>query len=104
LWAEKFMALTWSPRKRQIILILAYALVFPVTSLLQGAIATIGLIVTLPFLPIAWIGGMAMVGITGFEASYLAGVFVAIFLQVWLVMAWRSSVRKKRISRDRDPL
>jgi hypothetical protein len=98
------MAPGWSPRKRQVVLAFVYALIFPVTNLLGGTLEIIGLILTVPFMPIAWIGGLAMVDITGFEASYAVGMAITIFLQVWLVMAWRASALKRRTIADRDPL
>ena len=89
--------------RHQLLPILAYSLIFPISNWLGGISATIGLILSLPFVPGAWIAGLAVVSLTGNESTYLLGAFLGIFLQVWLVVTYRSLFRKKRVQVDRDP-
>jgi hypothetical protein len=81
---------------RQFGLLLAYSLVFPLTNLVGGAVAFMGLVVTLPFLPLAWVGGLALVSVAG-EASYLVGAAITVFLQVLgLATMWSLWARRRR--------
>ena len=86
----------WSLNKTQIFLVLTYSAIFPITNLIGGMIMSVGLFISTPFLPLAWIGGMIMVGITKTENSYLFGAFLTIFIQVWLVTIIYLSVKKKK--------
>jgi hypothetical protein len=76
----------------QFLLAVGYAAFFPLTNLVGGALAMFGIVVTLPFLPIGWVAGMALVSITKSEPTYLVGVFIAVLAQVvMLTWAWNSS-------------
>ncbi len=74
---------------RQFVLAAVYSSIFPLTNLAGGTVALLGIVLTLPFLPLAWVGGMALVSVSG-EATYLLGAAIAVFIQV-LVLAGRSS-------------
>ena len=71
---------------RQLLTAFAYSAVFPISNLIGGGIALVGIIVTYPFLPLAWAGGMLTVGMFGSEVVYLFGAFVTVVLQILLCM------------------
>lgn len=49
----------------------------------------VGIFLTLPALPLAWIGGMSIVWLFGNENLYLVGAGVAILLQSYfLIIIW----------------
>ena len=76
----------------QFLLAVGYAAVFPLTNLVGGAMAMVGIAVTLPFLPIGWVVGMILVSITKSESTYLVGASIAVLSQVVvLTWAWNSS-------------
>lgn len=79
------MSRTWALSKKQVMLIAGYSLIFPMSNLVGGTIAEVGLVLTIPFLPVAWIFGVYFVSVTGSESTYLIGVFIAVFVQVWLL-------------------
>lgn len=64
----------------------AYSAVFPITNLIGGGIMLLGIIITYPFLPLAWVGGTLTVSMFGSESAYLFGAFAAVVLQVLLCM------------------
>lgn len=74
------------PTASQIAFGAAYSAIFPLTNLAGGGLALAGIAVTLPFLSLAWVGGMAMVRLVGNEEAYLMGAFITIFVQVLLVL------------------
>lgn len=61
----------------------AYASIFPITNLLGGGIATLGIFISAPFLPISWIVGMLFVFWFGAGSAFLAGAFFAIVFSLW---------------------
>ncbi|MBX3608580.1 MAG: hypothetical protein KF871_01680 [Hydrogenophaga sp.] len=73
---------------------LAYSAIFPVTGALGGSLQTFGILLTFPFLPLAYMGGMAMVALVQSNSFYLLGAFLSIFAQV-LVIAFCLLVRKQ---------
>jgi hypothetical protein len=78
----------------KILLPLAYAAIFPITNLVGGGISLLGIAVTLPFLPVAWVVGMAAVSITHSEAAYLAGASLGVLVQVLLLIWVYAKIRK----------
>lgn len=90
------MRYKFSLTRRQLAIALAYSAVFPLTNLAGGALAMFGIIVTLPFLGLAWIGGMVLVSLVGSEQAYLVGASLTVFLQVVSVMFVRSGILRKR--------
>ena len=70
------------------------ALIFPATNLIGGSVMLLGVFLTLPFLPLGWIGGMALVSITN-ESTYLLGATFAIFIQAVLLIGGISSLTRK---------
>jgi hypothetical protein len=79
------MAQMWSNNYKLLLSVFAYSAIFPITNLAGGEAAGFGIFVSLPFLPVAWMGGVVTVWIAGSEKFYLIGAFIAIFIQVWLV-------------------
>lgn len=59
----------------------AYASVFPVTNVLGGGIAMLGILICIPFLPISLLVGMLFTYWFDSETTYLAGAFLAILIQ-----------------------
>ena len=80
------------PTAIQVILVVAYSAIFPVTNWMGGPIAMVGILATLPFLPISWVAGMAAVSITKSEHSYLGGAALAVLAQTLILFwLWNSS-------------
>jgi hypothetical protein len=82
------------PALPRILLALAYAAIFPVTNLVGGGISLLGIAVTLPFLPVAWVTGMAAVSIAHSEAAYLVGASLGVLVQVLLLVWVYAKIRK----------
>jgi hypothetical protein len=90
------MKCKWTLNIKQILLLLCYSSIFPLTNLLGGKMMAAGIMLSLPFLWIAWIGGMFFVWAIGTEKVYLCGAFISILLQTWLVMIiWHNAQRKR---------
>jgi hypothetical protein len=85
---------SWRPLTIQIAIALAYASIFPITNLLGGGIMMLGIILSIPFLPIGWIVGMAFVQAFGSESAYLPGAFIAIATQAFLLAHWLAAGRR----------
>ena len=58
---------------RQLGLAALYAAIFPISNVAGGGIAMAGIFATLPFLPLAWVGGVALAWLFGTEQVYLVG-------------------------------
>ena len=95
------MPLAFTLSKKQMLGLLAYTAVFPVTSLVGGQVAVFGIVVTFPFMPIAWVGGACVASALGSERFYLFGATATVFLQAWLLVLTRVSLRKKSMSRQK---
>lgn len=81
-----------------VIAIVVYSLILPLMQVMGEPVGAIGLLVTSPFLPIAYVCGMAMVGLFGSYASYIVGASAAVSAQVVLVIAMRHArAQKKRM-------
>ena len=65
---------------------LAYSAIFPVTNMLGGSLLMPGIILTFPFLPLAYVGGMAVVALTQSDTFYQVGAFLTIFAQVFTIV------------------
>lgn len=76
----------WKLSKKQLIGALAFAAVFPVSNLMGGTTMLIGIVLSIPFLPLAWIGGMGVVWAVQNEQGYLIGAALTIFMQIYAVM------------------
>lgn len=76
-----------NPNRKQLIGILIYSLVFPLSNLVGGSIMLAGIFLTLPALPLAWIGGMSIVWLFGNENLYLIGAGMTILLQSYFAIA-----------------
>jgi hypothetical protein len=92
----------WSINRKQFLLVIAYSAIFPVTNFIGGKAVEFGLLLTFPFLPFAWIGGISVASVfsekeTYAGVAYVIGASVTIFLQVWLcTVNWLSFHRKKK--------
>ncbi|MFY9143758.1 hypothetical protein [Sulfuricurvum sp.] len=71
--------------KKIVLLALVYSFLFPVTYLVGGMIATIGNLVTFPFLPGAWIVSKGFVYLFGSGNIYLFGLAFGIFFQIYII-------------------
>jgi hypothetical protein len=83
------------PTGKQLLLVFGYAVIFPLTNLIGGGAATLGILATLPFLPIGWVVGMAVVSATRSEPAYLVGASFGILAQV-LALVWLFNSSKSR--------
>lgn len=54
----------------------------------------LGIILSIPFLPIGWIVGMAFAQTFGSESAYLPGAFIAVAIQAFLLIHWLAAGRK----------
>lgn len=54
----------------------------------------LGIILSIPFLPIGWIVGMAFVQALGCESAYLPGAFIAAAIQAFLLIHWLAAGRR----------
>ncbi len=83
--------------KKQYIFAITYSAIFPLSGLLGKTVASIALFITIPFLPIAWIGGMALVDIFNTEDAMPFGLYFSVLIQVLLVLKFsRKSTKSKR--------
>lgn len=81
---------------RQLLIAFAYSAVFPITNLIGGSIALLGIIITYPFLPLAWVGGTFTVSLLGAESAYLLGAFAPVVLQVLICMLiWTALITRE---------
>jgi len=80
---------------RQLLVAFAYSAAFPITNLIGGGIMLLGIGITYPFLPLAWVGGMLTVSVVGSESAYLIGAFVTVLLQVLLCMLVWSDLKMR---------
>ena len=62
--------------------------------MLGGSLLVPGIILTFPFLPLAYVGGMAVVALAQTERLYLLGAFLTIFVQVFIII-FCSQARKE---------
>ena len=79
---------SWRPLTVQLVIALAYASIFPISNLLGGGIMMLGIVLSIPFLPIGWIVGMSFVKVFGSESAYLSGAFIAVAIQAFLLIHW----------------
>jgi hypothetical protein len=75
--------------KKIVIWALVYSSLFPVTYLIGGMTATIGTLISFPFLPGAWIVSKGFVYLFGSGNIYLFGLAIGIFFQL-AIIAWLS--------------
>ena len=73
--------------KWQTIAAVTYALAFPLSNLIGGEIQIFALFATAPFLFLGYIVGWLAVSIFGSSKAYTFGLVLAIFIQVWLLLA-----------------
>jgi hypothetical protein len=89
------------------IAIIIYSLIFPLTQLMGEPFVVVGLLLTSPFLPIAYICGMLVAGLFGSEAGYVVGSCMAVMVQVALalvvVVVVRHARAQKKCAVDMDP-
>ena len=79
---------------KQYIFAIIYSAIFPLSGLLGKTIGLIALFITIPFLPIAWIGGMALVDIFNTDSVYLIGLYFSVLLQVLVVLKFSHKSNK----------
>jgi hypothetical protein len=84
---------------RQLVMALTYSAVYPISNFVGGGAATVGFVVTAPFLPLSRFGGMAFASWFGTMKAYLPGAFVAVVAQVLALIAISSLVRQWRKNR-----
>jgi len=75
--------------KKIVIWALIYSSFFPVTYMIGGMTATIGTLISFPFLPGAWIVSKGFVYLFGSGNIYLFGLAIGIFFQLGII-AWLS--------------
>lgn len=81
---------------RMLLAAVMYSAIFPLSNLFGGGVAMAGIFITLPFLPLGWIGGLSLVWLLGTERAFLAGVAISVFCQVVPLMALWSFSRRPR--------
>ena len=73
-----------------------YSLIFPLSNLVGGGVAFIGMVFSLPFLPIAWVGGLLAVNGAHDENAYLIGAALTVMLQVLIIFTLLNTLRGKQ--------
>ncbi len=66
----------------------AYAGAFPLSQIVGGAASTVCLFLTAPFLAVGYIVGLVSVAVLRIEAAYPFGLFCAVLVQVWCLLAY----------------
>jgi len=87
---------------KQYIFAVIYSAIFPLSGLFGKTVVTIALFITIPFLPIAWIGGMALVDIFNTESAYPIGLYFSVLIQVLLVLKF--SYKKNKDDKSKRKL
>lgn len=72
--------------QRYIIWAILYAVIFPVTYMVGGFIGNIGQIISLPFIPGAWMISQGFISIFGRGYSYLIGLAFGTFIQLFVIL------------------
>ena len=86
----------WTLSTRQVITMLLYSSLFPLSLFFGEPFHSVSIIITLPFLPLAWVSGVNAVNYIGEgKIIYSMGAFTAIALQVWFVLLLRHSLINK---------
>jgi hypothetical protein len=81
--------------KLQLLSAVLYAVAFPLSSTVGGAIQTFFLLATAPFLAIGYLTGGAAWALFGTPKGYPFGLFAGVFIQVVLILAlWNKRKRK----------
>jgi hypothetical protein len=75
----------WTLNAYQFGCVLLYAVLFPVLNTAGGSLASFGLLLAAPFLPLAYVAGALGMSLLGGDVGYVAGATVGIALQAWLV-------------------
>jgi hypothetical protein len=79
----------------QIVAVVLYSAAFPLAGLVGDSVVTVALFAALPFLCVGYFFGSVAVAIIGVKEAYPVGLFLATFIQVWLLIAlWNSRERK----------
>ena len=79
----------------QVVAVVLYSAAFPLASLVGGSVETVALFATIPFLFVGYLVGSIAAAIVGVGAAYPVGLFVATFVQLWLLLAlWNSRERR----------
>jgi hypothetical protein len=86
-----------------VIAIVVYSLIFPLTQLMGESFVVVGFLVTLPFVPIAYICGMVTAVTFGSETGYIFGFSLAVLAQVVLVVVVRHARAQKKSATVVDP-
>ena len=72
--------------KLQLLAVTLYAAAFPLSNLIGGTVQMLCLFATAPFLPIGYVMGGIAWQLFSTPSAYPFGLFVGIFLQVWLLL------------------
>jgi hypothetical protein len=64
-----------------------YSAAFPLSGLIGDGVQILCLFATMPFLPLGYLIGHVFVAVTGSPGAYSFGLFLAVLLQVWLLLA-----------------
>ena len=72
--------------KKHYIFAIIYSAIFLLSGFLGETAGFIAMFITIPFLPIAWIGGTALVDILNTKDAMPFGLYFSILIQVLLVL------------------
>ena len=85
----------------QAIAAIAYASAFPLSQLVGGGLLIACLLLTAPFLAVGYVVGYAFVAVFGTSAAYPFGLFLAVLVQVWCLLAyWNRRGKRSRAATD----
>ncbi|MFA9949808.1 hypothetical protein [Dentiradicibacter hellwigii] len=96
-WSGRFFTLNcW-----QMLGLVVYALLFPLSQKLGGRFADIGLFVTFPFIPVGYVIGGLFAQLLATSKAFLPGMVAGIFFQAWLLLI--HVLGGKRCEKAEDP-
>ena len=73
---------------KQAIAAVAYASAFPLSQLVGGGVLAACLLLTAPFLAVGYVVGYAFVAVFRTNSAYPLGLFLAVLVQVWALLAY----------------
>lgn len=95
------MEMKWSLNKREIFGVLGYASLLPLAiyihslNLFSFSVATVGVLITLPFSPIALLAGKALSGVQQSLSLNVFGCWLAMFFMSWFSLVQIKSLASK---------
>lgn len=96
--SEETMVISWAISSGELLWLAGYALVFPLSTFISfWPMQSLALLITYPFLPIAWGVGIGATAMVNNDHAYLVGASLGIFFQCYVCyVAIRWLIKKIR--------